>query len=196
VEVDEGDVRAARAGDAAALRRLVNAAWPYAYRAAWSVARDRAAAEDAAQEACARLLVGIAGLRRPDAFRTWLYRLAVNAAIQEMRRASRRRTAQGAEEGQAVDPDMAGRVDLRRAVADLDPSLRLPLVLRYHAGLTSAEIGRVLGLRPATVRFRLMRARERLRLALAAEPSPPGEAYGGRRAPPSSSLSPDGGDWA
>ncbi|MCL6594872.1 MAG: sigma-70 family RNA polymerase sigma factor [Firmicutes bacterium] len=196
MEVDEGDVRAARAGDGAALRRLVGAAWPYAYRAAWSVVRDRAAAEDAAQEACARLVVGIGGLRRPDAFRTWLYRLAVNAAIQEMRRTSRRRAVEAAEEVEAAESDVAGQVDLRRAMAELDPSLRLPLVLHYHAGLTSAEIGRVLGLRPATVRFRLMRARECLRQALAAEPSAPGEENVRPQAPPSSALSPDGGDWA
>jgi|GEM_PF-5640552 len=62
-------------------------------------------------------------------------------------------------------------LDLRRAILSLPLAFRLPLVLHYHLGLTTAEIGRALGIPAGTVRFRLSRARRRLRADLE-DPSP------------------------
>ncbi len=172
-------VQAARSGDRDRLHRLVEAVWPDALRIAMSVLHDRAMAEDAAQEACARLLVSVRSLRDARAFRTWFYRLVVNAAIQEARRRERPTPLAGddmadrdAEADERAPPALAPEdaVDLRRAVAALDPMYRLPLVLRYYDDLSSQEIGAILGLPAGTVRFRLSVARERLRAAI----RPPG----------------------
>lgn len=180
-------VQAARNGDRRRLHDLVETVWPDAFRIAMSVVHDRAMAEDAAQEACARVLVSLRDLRDAHAFRTWFYRLVVNAAIQETRR---RRPGPREEAGGAGDvarsldghppPALASEdaIDLRRAVAALDPIYRLPLVLRYYDDLSSREIGTILGVPAGTVRFRLSVARERLKAAIqtpaaAAPLSPP-----------------------
>ncbi len=172
-------VQAARAGNRDRLHELVQAVWPDAFRIAMSVLHDAQMAEDAAQEACARLLTSLRELRDPGAFRTWFYRLVVNAALQEGRRRDRAGQAGGDAAAVASDAD-SGRsppavaaedsVDLRRAVAGLDPIYRVPLVLRYYDDLSSAEIGAILGLPAGTVRFRLSVARERLRSAMEAPP--------------------------
>ncbi len=82
---------AAAGGSTPATSDLLERVWPDAYRIAWSVLGERTAAEDAAQEACARLWASIGTLRRPDAFVGWFYRIVVNEA--KRRRRTLRRTA-------------------------------------------------------------------------------------------------------
>jgi len=174
------EIEAARAGDAAARDALVGRVWPDAYRIAFSVVHDRQMAEDAAQEACAHLLVSLGRLRDAHAFRTWFYRTTVNAALSEARRRSPSYSPpeEGGPEIPAPAVDIDLRTDLRRAVADLDPLYRVPLVLRYMADLSSAQIGQVLGLPAGTVRFRLSVARDRLRARLAPDAPPSRERPG------------------
>jgi hypothetical protein len=64
-----------------------------------------------------------------------------------------------------------GASRLRRSLCRLPESLRLPLELHYFVGLTSREVGTALGIPAATVRFRLMVARRRLRPLLCASTS-------------------------
>jgi len=52
---------------------------------------------------------------------------------------------------------------VRRAIDALEPSLRAAVVLRYYFGMNSAEIGSILSTSPVTVRWRLMRAHQKLR---------------------------------
>ncbi len=142
--------------------------WPAAYRIARSIVSDSAAAEDAAQEACARALCAIASLRRPDRFAPWFFRIVVNEAKQRLRSTSRevpfeadshaRRDTGFDEAGISAD-----RLDVRRAIDALDPALRAAVVLRYYFGMSSMEIGAILGTSPVTARWRLMRAHQELR---------------------------------
>lgn len=57
-------------------------------------------------------------------------------------------------------------MELRQAIAAMAPEDRIPLLLHYGAGLTSFEIGEALGIAATAVRFRLMRAKDRLRREL------------------------------
>jgi RNA polymerase sigma-70 factor (ECF subfamily) len=65
--------------------------------------------------------------------------------------------------GRTTSDDPSERLDLEAAIAQLPESLRLVLELHYFVGLTSREVGTALGIPAATVRFRLMIARRRLR---------------------------------
>ena len=65
--------------------------------------------------------------------------------------------------GRTTSDDPSERLDLEAAIARLPESLRLVLELHYFVGLTSREVGTALGIPAATVRFRLMIARRRLR---------------------------------
>ncbi len=79
-------IDAARGGNAAALEALLVAAWPHAYRIALSILRHPMAAEDAAQEACARVVLAITQLRSRQAFGVWFYRVVVREALAIERR--------------------------------------------------------------------------------------------------------------
>jgi RNA polymerase sigma-70 factor, ECF subfamily len=154
-------VARAVAGDRAAAGEVVRLAWPDAYRLAWSILRDRTAAEDAAQEACARAWSAISGLRSPERFAVWFYRIVVN----ECKRAKRvllRAIATGAPAASHDELAPEERIDVRRAIDALDPRLRLAVLLRYYYQLNSTEIAEVIGASPVTVRWRLMLAHRRL----------------------------------
>lgn len=161
--VDPALVQSARNGDAGAVDALLRALWPHAYRIAFVVLRDGAAAEDAAQDALARVWATLDDLNEPAAFAAWFYRLVVNSAKMERRSANRRRAREETFVSKIVLPDEDERIDLLSALHSLPEWLRIPIVLHYYAGLSSNEIGRALGAPAATIRFRLALARRRLR---------------------------------
>jgi RNA polymerase sigma-70 factor, ECF subfamily len=168
LEVEGETIAAAQAGDAAALEALLAAIWPHAYRISLSILRQPHAAEDAAQEACARVVLAIAQLRAREAFGVWFYRVVVREALAIERRA------------RVLDPldprtvasaspltDALVRVDVLRALGELPPHQRAVVALHYYAELNSREISAVLGLPQGTVRYRLSLARRRLEALLA-----------------------------
>lgn len=164
MKLDDALVRRACAGDDAAASDLIQTAWPDAYRIAWSLLKNRSAAEDAAQEACARAWCGRRSLRRPERFAVWFFRIVVNES-KRIQHASQRDSPpiDVAPQG-AIAPEE--RIAVRVAVDSLEPRLRVPIVLRYYCGLHSGEIGAVLGVSAVTVRWRLMLAHRRLASAL------------------------------
>jgi RNA polymerase sigma factor (sigma-70 family) len=170
--VKQSDELVARAcaGDDAAAADLIRSVWPDAYRIAWSIVRNRSAAEDAAQEACARAWRGLQSLRRPERFAVWFYRIVVN----EAKRAQRSLHRETPLDAVTTHDDAArdDRIAVRAAVGALEPRLRLPIVLRYYYGLRANEIAQVLGAPAVTVRWWLMLAHRRLRGALDDSASP------------------------
>jgi len=184
--LDDRDlVRAAQAGDALAFEELVRR---HAERVHAVVLRlvDRGEdAEEITQETFLRAWRGIGGFKGDAAFSTWLYRIAVNEAN---RRRGRRAPAlrETSIDDQADEPREPGpgpaqvaehralRVALERAIADLDPDLRAPLVLRDVEGLATAEAAAALELTEAAFKGRLHRARLAVRAAVAPYVPDPG----------------------
>jgi RNA polymerase sigma-70 factor (ECF subfamily) len=134
--------------------------------------RDRAAAEDvtalAFERAYRRRLTFD---RRRGEERAWLFGIARNAALDELRR--RRRLA-----ALVVDPEDAGdmgvddgadvalrRTAVRSALAELSARDREVIALKFHAGLRNAELAQVLGLSETAAGTLLYRAMEKLRRA-------------------------------
>ena len=154
------DVGPAQNGDPDALDRLLRAFWPRAFRLALGITRHPSAAEDAAQDALMLVAARLATLHDPAAYSAWSTRIAVNAATSAGRRRRDHTTIEDAPAA-AFEDELADRIDVLRALGTLPLWLRVPLVLRYVDGLSSREIGRVLGAPPATIRFRLVIARRR-----------------------------------
>lgn len=146
-----------------------------AYRTACLVLRDPHEAQDAVQEAFLRVLRFRDAIPTGDGRRAWLYRVVVNACISRVR-AQASRTGrdvgpagldalpardpapeQAAERSQLAD-------DVLAAIAALPEHLRVPLVLRFYAGLSEREIAVAIERRPGTVKSRLHDARQRLAL--------------------------------
>jgi RNA polymerase sigma-70 factor (ECF subfamily) len=144
-----------------------------AYRTAWLILRNRADAEEAVQEAFLRAWRFRESARDADA-RPWLYRVLVNTCCSRLRHemAARARTAVAIDglDGMAwegVGPDESAQraelgVAVTAAVATLPEHLRIPVVLRYYAGLSEREVATAIGRRPGTVKSRLHEARRRL----------------------------------
>ena len=145
--------------------RLLENAWPYAYRVAWSIVRERTAAEDAVQSACARALASMHTLRSPERFRAWFYRIVVNEAKQRLRNAARESEVllPVAYEERGLRDE---RIDLVRAIEQLSATLRVTVLLYYYVGLNGGEIAAAMQTSPVAVRLRLMLARRRLRALL------------------------------
>ena len=145
-------------------RGAVQLHWPAAFRAAYYVVHDSAAAEDIAQEA---FLAAVRALDRFDArrpFAPWINRIVVNRAIDHSRSRALRREV-GAELAESAEAPAAGRGisdELLAALAVLGPEQRAVVVLRYLLDWTPGEIARALGIPRGTVNSRLRRALDRL----------------------------------
>jgi RNA polymerase sigma-70 factor, ECF subfamily len=135
--------------------------------------RDRSAAEDVTAQTFERAYRRQASFdERRGTQRAWLFGIARNAALDELRR--RRRTA--ALVADPEDPTAAGggedgeeaavrRATVRAALATLEPRERELIALKFHAGLSNGEIAKVLGISDANAGTRLHRAVTRLRKA-------------------------------
>jgi RNA polymerase sigma-70 factor (ECF subfamily) len=134
-------------------------------------------AEEVAQEAFIRVFRGLPKFRGDAALGTWIYRLAVNAALSHRsRRANAPATPgddeRGAERIHAVAPearDLALRKQLERALASLPVGYRTVIVLHDVEGLEHEEVAAILGCHVGTSKSQLHKARARLREALAAQ---------------------------
>ena len=164
-------VRLAAAGDTVAFARIVSAYHADMTRVAYVVTGgDQELADDAVQAAWCVAWRKLGSLRDPDRLKPWLVSVAANEARQQCRRRRRRAVVEihvGAADPAGHDPaDLAGALDLERALRHLSPDERGLLALRYEAGLDSSEIGDLAGRPAATVRWRLARLIAHLRKEL------------------------------
>jgi RNA polymerase sigma-70 factor, ECF subfamily len=154
-----------RSGDRAALDALLRRHHDRLYAVCRRITGSDADAADALQNALIAIVKGINGFDGRAQLTTWTYRIAVNAALDEVRRRTRRPVVL-ADTGEP-DPDdsidaVAGRLDADAALRQLSPDHRAAVVLRDVCGLDYAEIGEVLRLPAGTVRSRIARGRAAL----------------------------------
>jgi len=174
VEADDDLVRASVAGDLRAFEALYRRHLGRVHGVILRLVGHAARAEDLTQDAFVRAWQALASYRFESAFGTWLYRLAANTALMELR--SRR--SQPALDGDDEDTldhvervDSAGHatalsLDLDRAVATLPPRARAVLVLFDIEGWTHEEIADQLDMAVGSSKAQLHRARRLLRTRL------------------------------
>ena len=154
-------VRGAQRGSAEDFEALFAVHWPRAYRTAWLVVHDAAAAEDIAQEAFIAALRALDSFDRRRPFGPWLSRIVVNRAIDWAR--ARRLQAVPAESVAPAAPEPQGwSEEIVVALRSLPVDQRAVVVLRHGLGYTPGEIARMLDLPRGTVNSRLRRALDRL----------------------------------
>src|SRR5688500_1328190 len=160
-------VRGAQRGSVSDLEALFRAHWPRAFRAAYLVVHDAAAAEDIAQEAFLAAVRTLDRFDRRRPFGPWLHRIVVNRAIDWARSRQLRREAELVEELAAGPARESGDPEaVAAALASLSPEHRAVIVLRYLLEYTPGEIADLLDLPRGTVNSRLRRALDRMREAL------------------------------
>jgi RNA polymerase sigma-70 factor, ECF subfamily len=157
-------IRGAQAGSEADLEELFRRHWRRAYRAAFLIVHDHAAAEDIAQEAFLSAIRTLHRFDRRRRFAPWLGRIVANRAIDWTRaRTARREVDRDLPDPPAPD-ELAGGYsdDLLRALATLTPEHRAVVVLRYVLEYTPGEIATALDLPRGTVNSRLRRGLDAL----------------------------------
>ncbi len=161
-----------RAAFAVIYRRYLDRVYAYAFYQL----RDHHDAEDATERTFLAALRGLPEFRDTGAtFRGWLFRIAHNTIANAHRTRSRRGTLPLPDGWDRAEPDadpagLVSRADelrrVLRAVDDLADDRRQAVLLRFVDGLTSVEIGEVLGRSPGAVRVLLHRALRQLEARL------------------------------
>lgn len=188
-EADRELLDAVKAGDTTAYRGLVEKYQQRVYAVVYGMVRNREDARDITQEAFVKAYNSLEGFRVEAGFYTWLYRIAMNLAIDFIRR-RKRRAATGFDEGVAARDDDGGiaeshhedspRKQLERkqlygrildALEQLPEDQRQVIVLREVDGLSYKEIADIMEVPEGTVMSRLFYARKKLQKLLAEEVS-------------------------
>lgn len=170
--IDRRVIKACQDGDREAFRVLFETYKDRVFSiAVYSFDGDEAAASDVAQQIFLKLMTSIGQFRGDSAFTTWLYRLVVNACIDERRRRKRflpyeeispmsNLAEKRPQEKQFARTELADSV--KAAIGELRPKLRLPILLKYVEGLSYEEIASVLECSKGTVASRLNRGHKEL----------------------------------
>ena len=136
------------------------------YSAAFSVLRNRADAEDAAQDTFLRYHVSDREFESEEHIRAWLLRVAINRA-KSMTVAFWRRNKEPLDDyAETLSFEEQGDRELFDAVMALPERYRLVLHLHYFEGYSVEETALILGVRPGTVKSQLSRGRALLRKEL------------------------------
>ena len=166
-------VQRCQLGDRDAFRCLVERYQDLVFGTAYNMTRNRAVAEEMAQEAFLSAWKGMRGFRLGRPFKPWLMRILVNTVMAHRRRRSvetaplEESSGPGdAEHPAAVVDSELERQALQRAIMGLSPDHRQVVVLRYYAEMTVPEVARASGVNEGTVKSRLHRAHRELRRRL------------------------------
>ena len=165
-------IRLAADGDARAIRTLYDRYSPRVYAVVRRIAGDDDLAQDYAQEAWIRAIRALPTFRGDARFSTWLHRIAVNAALQALRKSETRTKREGpVPDHVPVAPsgdDALLQQRLERALDDLPHGMRRVLILHDVEGYTHEEIGDTLGVTSGTSKSQLFKARAKMREMLTA----------------------------
>jgi RNA polymerase sigma-70 factor (ECF subfamily) len=181
VTCEDDLIQRAACGDQEAFRQLWEAHHAIAMAAALRLCHHRSLAEDITQGTFLLAWRGLPRFQHGSPFRPWLMRILYRHALDEM---ERHRVYQqpipleesgeferyaGASAGRDLQEQIVQREEVRQALAQLNADQRRVIALRYGADLTEVDIAQVLDWPVGTVKSRLNRARERLRVLLTDE---------------------------
>ena len=161
MEKESGFVRKARRGDATAFARLYQEYYLDLYRFAFYTLKNRQDAEDVVSDTVADAWAQIAGLKKAESFKAWIFKILSNKCRRRLKEYLDK-TEEIPEDLSVPDRNHAEDADVRAAFARLSDEERMSLSLNLFGGYTSKEIGRLLDLNDNTVRSRQKRALEKM----------------------------------
>ncbi len=172
---DAAVLRRAKRGDQRAFAVIVHAYERLVFTYVYRLVDDRRLAEDLTQDVFLKVFRGLPGFTGDSAFTTWMFQIAKNTVVDELRAIERRPTAVNIEDvpmPTLVEPryEHAEPIEaLWAAVSLLNVDLRTALLLRDIVGLSYVEIADSLEITLATVKWRIHKARESVQAALELE---------------------------
>ncbi len=165
--IDQGLMRRCRTGDQHAQSEVYALTSSRIYRLLLRMTGNRDDASDLAQETYVRAFSRIDQFDEHASFETWLFRIAINEALQLKRRAKSSAThlkqmpPRAFAESERDHQDR--KLDVRDAIAALEAKHQAVLLLRYQEGLNYREIAKIMGCAEGTVASKLNRARDQIR---------------------------------
>lgn len=164
-------IEKAQHGDRNAYGELVRRHYQGVVRVVVRMCADPGLAEDAAQEAFMRAWLNLQHFEPRACLRNWLYRIAINAALDVLRRkveeplteAQDQMISDRAQDPETILIEKEQAMHVQKALQALPEAARAALVLREYGGLSYQEIAGVLEVPVGTVMSRLNYARNRLR---------------------------------
>lgn len=166
-------VELAAKGDIGAFEEIYRATSSFVYNTAFQVTRNKEDAEEVTQDVFLKVHKELGRFEFRSSLRTWIYRIAVNLAINAYKKSKRRDSRKSEFDENIEVADSRSRADdgamreedakLINSILDtLSPDQRTCVVLRNMEGLSYQEIADALKININTVRTRLKRARERM----------------------------------
>ena len=169
-------LRRAQRGDERAFEQILRTYETTIFNYVYRIVGDRALAEDLTQEVFVRVFQALPRFSLRCKFTTWLFQVTKNRVLDELRARERRPHSVVAIEDaprlEVVDPPVERLETIEavwRAVRELNPDLKMALLLRDVTGLPYNEIADSLEITLATVKWRIFKAREEVQQALVRE---------------------------
>lgn len=165
----EGDkmhklVKKAIQGDTDAFLGLMEANSLSMYKVARGILKNDDDVADAIQDTILSCFEKLHTLKRPEFFKTWLIRILINECDQILRHYKKVSPLERLPEAPRQDSSLA-EFEFKEMLGQVDEKYRVILVLYYEQGFKIAEIAELLEMKENTVKTRLARAREQIRLA-------------------------------
>lgn len=172
-EIEREMITKAGEGDPGAFREIYLRASGYVYTLAYRVVGTKQDAEEVTQDVFLKIHHSLTSFKFESSFKTWLYRIAVNTALNHAKKRSRvttREVEEVFEDPATVTPPEAAKgleaedteQQLKRLLDRLNPDQRACILAREIQGMDYQEISESLGININTVRSRLKRGRETL----------------------------------
>lgn len=141
------------------------------YRIAFTYMKNKEDALDIVQESIHKALKTVHTLEHPDGIKSWFYRIVVNTSLDMLRKQKREIIV---DDGtlESVGPksnDCYENVDLARSLDELPPKYRIIIILKFFEDLTLREISEILHENENTVKTRLYKALQILRIQITDE---------------------------
>ena len=162
------DVRRAKQGSSEAFARLYSTVYKDMYHIALYSLRSSHDASDVVSDTVLDAFCSIKKLRNPEKFRSWIMTILA-AKIKRKQRSYFEPADELNENTDLTESFNYESVELREAVDNLDTESRLLLSMSVLEGYSSDEISKVCGIKPSTVRSRLSRIKQKLKLELTPE---------------------------
>lgn len=146
------------------LKTFVKANMDKIYRLAFSYAKNKQDAEDIVNESVKRALIGVKSLREDAYMGTWFYRIEINTANSYLKSKSKIIYIDDITEENLTVEDNYQDTDLYNQVMKLESKYRVIIILKYYEDMTIEQIAGVLNENISTVKTRLYRALDKLKI--------------------------------
>lgn len=163
-------------GDASAFNELLGMHEKKMYAVCLRICTNPEDAQDCLQEAMLRIYRSISSFKGQSSFSTWVYRIAMNTCLDELRKKKNKQTTSLdglLDMGWSPSDDYdtpehhtiaaQKRSAIQNAISDLPEDMRSAIVLRDIEGFSYEEISGMLGINVGTIKSRISRGREKLR---------------------------------